>query len=96
MSIVEKKDRISLSETSPLPGQKNPSKRTDSIGPTEQSATSPKLSASALLSLRIFATPTPSASMNGTVIGPVVTPPESNAIPRKSASVKAARQNIMP
>ena len=38
----------------------------------------------AFLSLLIFATPTPSARINGTVIGPVVTPPESNATPRKS------------
>ena len=64
---------------------------TASIGPTEQSATRPKLSASAFLSLRIEATPTPSAMMNGTVMGPVVTPPESKATLRKSASEKEAR-----
>ena len=39
-------------------------------------------------------TPTPSARMNGTVIGPVVTPPESKAMHRKSLSVKAARANM--
>ena len=36
------------------------------------------------------ATPTPRAMMNGTVIGPVVTPPESNATERKLRSAKAA------
>ena len=45
----------------------------------EQSATRPKLSASAFESLRMEATPTPSAMMKGTVMGPVVTPPESKA-----------------
>ena len=59
-----------------------PSTITASIGPTEHSATRPKLSFSASLSLRIAETPTPSASMNGTVIGPVVTPPESKATAR--------------
>ena len=53
---------------------------TERIGPTEQSATRPKLSLFAFSSLRIDATPTPSAIMNGTVIGPVVTPPESKDV----------------
>ena len=63
---------------------------TASMGPMEQSATRPKLSASAFLSLRMEATPTPSAMMKGTVIGPVVTPPESKATLRKPASDSAA------
>ena len=48
-------------------------------GPTEQSAIKPKLFSEACLPPIAPATPTPSAMMNGTVIGPVVTPPESNA-----------------
>ena len=60
----------------------------------EQSATRPKLSDFAFSSLRMEATPTPSAMMNGTVIGPVVTPPESNATERKFWSEKAARAKI--
>ena len=52
---------------------------TASIGPMEQSAVRPKPSVSAPLSLRIEATPTPIAMIKGTLIGPVVTPPESNA-----------------
>lgn len=55
---------------------------TESIGPIEHSATRPKLSASAERSLRIMETPSPIARINGTVIGPVVTPPESNAMLR--------------
>ena len=38
------------------------------------------------------ATPIPSARMNGTVIGPVVAPPESNATPTNGAGAKAARR----
>ena len=52
---------------------------TEIIGPIEQSAVKPNPSVSAFLSLRIDATPVPIAIMNGTLIGPVVTPPESNA-----------------
>ena len=64
------------------------------MGPTEHSATRPKLSASADLSLRIIETPRPIARINGTVIGPVVTPPESNAMLKKLRSVNAASANI--
>ena len=63
------------------------------IGPIEQRATRPKLSDFALLSLRIEATPTPRAIMKGTVIGPVVTPPESNATERKLLSENADNTN---
>ena len=61
------------------------------MGPMEQRDTRPKLSASAFLSLRMLEIPTPKAKMKGTVIGPVVTPPESKAMLRKSASVKDAK-----
>ena len=54
-----------------------------STGPTEQSATKPKLFSCALRPPILRAIPTPSAMINGTVIGPVVTPPESNASARK-------------
>ena len=57
---------------------------TASIGPIEQSAMSPKLFSPLFLPPRVIAMPTPRAIMNGTVIGPVVTPPESNAIGRNS------------
>ena len=60
------------------------------IGPTEHSATRPKLSWAAFLSLRMEATPRPSAMMKGTVMGPVVTPPESKAMARKSPGTEAA------
>lgn len=41
------------------------------------------------------ATPTPRAMMNGTVMGPVVTPPESKAMARKSSGTKKATANTM-
>ena len=49
------------------------------IGPIEHNAVRPNPSVSAPLSLLIAATPVPIAIMKGTLIGPVVTPPESNA-----------------
>ena len=63
------------------------------MGPMEQSATRPKLSFALCLSLRMAETPTPIAMMNGTVIGPVVTPPESNATARMPWSDKNAARN---
>ena len=59
----------------------------------EHSATRPKLSDFAFSSLRMDATPTPSAMINGTVIGPVVTPPESNATESIPRSDKNAPRN---
>ncbi len=53
----------------------------------------PKLSSPALLPLRTAATPTPSAMMNGTVMGPVVAPPASKAMPRNDGLVKKAQTN---
>ena len=63
------------------------------MGPTEQREIRPKLSLEALSSLRIEEMPTPKAMMNGTVIGPVVTPPESKATARKSPGAKQASRN---
>ncbi len=48
------------------------------MGPIEQSAISPKEFSLALRPPIVVDIPTPSAMINGTVIGPVVTPPESN------------------
>ena len=67
-----------------------PSRRTAIIGPIEHKATNPKLSSVACLSLRIEEIPMPSAIINGTVIGPVVTPPESKATAKKSLGTKNA------
>ena len=61
----------------------------------EHSATRPKLSLAAWRSLRMAEIPTPKAMMKGTVIGPVVTPPESKATARNSRGAKAARTNTM-
>ena len=63
------------------------------IGPMDDMDTRPKLSSAACLSLRIAETPTPKAMMKGTVIGPVVTPPESKAMARKSAGENIANTN---
>ena len=62
----------------------------------EHSATRPKLSSLAFSSLRMEATPTPSAMMNGTVMGPVVTPPESKDTARKPGSDRKASTNTSP
>lgn len=73
-----------------------PSKSIDRTGPMLHIVTRPKLSSCALLPPRTAATPMPSAMMNGTVIGPVVTPPESNAAARDSSGVNAASTNTSP
>ena len=52
------------------------------------SATRPKLSLEEFLSVRREARPTPIAMMKGTVMGPVVTPPESKATARNSPGTK--------
>jgi hypothetical protein len=70
---------------------------TERMGPMLHRATRPKLSLVAFLSLRTEARPTPRAMMKGTVMGPVVTPPESKDTGMKSlgvnrmASTKAPR-----
>ena len=65
-----------------------PSNKTARIGPILEIATKPKLSSEAFLSLRTDANPTPKAKMKGTVIGPVVAPPESKATGTKSFGVR--------
>ncbi|CDC75516.1 unknown [Candidatus Colimorpha enterica] len=82
ISFVLPKAALPISPVEPALLPRKPSIRTERIGPIEQRATRPKLSASARLSLRTFETPTPSARMKGTVMGPVVTPPESKAMHR--------------
>ena len=63
------------------------------MGPTLESATRPKESSCPFLSLRMEATPTPSDMMKGTVIGPVVTPPESKETAQKSSETKMLKMN---
>ena len=93
MTVVLSRLTRTIPDAPPSPLPRNPSSSTDKIGPMEHSATRPKLSASACRSLRTWEIPTPRERMNGTVMGPVVTPPESKAILRKSLSAKAARAN---
>ena len=94
ISAVSPYDAALISTTALPPLEKKPSSRTERIGPIEHSATRPKLSASARSSLLTLETPSPIARMNGTVIAPVVTPPESKAMQRKSRSVNAASTKI--
>ena len=56
-------------------------------------AIKPKLSLAPSLSLRAADKPTPSAMMKGTVIGPVVTPPASNATAINSEGAKKDNRN---
>ena len=65
------------------------------IGPMEHRATRPKLSSAAWRSFRVAEIPTPRAMMKGTVMGPVVTPPESNATARKLLGTKGTRRKTM-
>lgn len=59
----------------------------------EHSATRPKLSSSASLSPRTAVRPRPSAMIKGTVMGPVVTPPESKATGTKLSGTSCASAN---
>ena len=70
-----------------------PSIITAIIGPTEHNAVMPNASSLSLLSERIDAKPVPIAIKKGTLIGPVVTPPESNANGKKFAGVNIASTN---
>ena len=63
------------------------------MGPMEHRATRPKLSLAEFRSLRTEAMPTPRAMMKGTVMGPVVTPPESKATARNSLGTKMDSTN---
>ena len=65
--------------------------RTERIGPILQRAMRPKLFSCAFFELLITAIPAPSAIIKGTVIGPVVTPPESKAAGIKLFGAKNAR-----
>src|SRR5699024_3363946 len=67
---------------------------TDKIEPIDASPTRPNPSLEADLPLITVATPTPNANMNGTVSGPVVTPPASNEIGTKLDGAKAATKKI--
>src|SRR5690606_41890797 len=60
------------------------------IGPLEARATRPNPSPGERFSRMTEATPTPRATMKGTVIGPVVTPPESKEIGANSPGVNRA------
>ena len=61
-------------------GSNKPSINTVRIGPIEHKATKPKVFSLASFLGRALEKSIPIAIMNGTDIGPVVTPPESNAI----------------
>ena len=63
------------------------------MGPTEHRATRPKESLAAWRSFRMAAMPTPSAMIKGTVMGPVVTPPESKATAKKFWGTNRVRPN---
>ena len=65
------------------------------MGPTEHNEIRPKLSSAAFPSLRMEEMPMPKAMMKGTVMGPVVTPPESKATAIKSAGAKKTRPKTM-
>ena len=60
------------------------------MGPMLHSATTPKLSASESLWLRRAVSPAPMPIIKGTVIGPVVTPPESKATAKNSLGTRKA------
>ena len=62
----------------------------------EHMDTSPKASLLEFLSLRMAAMPMPSAMINGTVTGPVVTPPESKAAGTKLYGAKKDSRKTMP
>ena len=70
-----------------------PRSSTIRIGPILLRAINPKLSFALSLSLRDEDKPIPRAIINGTVIGPVVTPPESKATARNSLGVARATRN---
>ena len=59
------------------------------MGPMLERATMPKLSSWEVLSARVEAIPTPRDMIKGTVMGPVVTPPESKATAKKDLGAKS-------
>ena len=67
------------------------------IGPTEAKAVKPNESSPLLPPLAVEAAkPAPKARMNGTVTGPVVTPPESKQIGRNFGLTIPASMNTKP
>ena len=66
------------------------------MGPMLHRAIRPKLSLLEFLSLRMEAIPMPSAMIKGTVMGPVVTPPESNATGIKRSGARMASRKTSP
>ena len=68
---------------------------TERIGPILHRETRPKLFSWEFLFLLMVTIPAPSAIIKGTVIGPVVTPPESNAVAIKSSGTKNANSMTM-
>lgn len=75
------------------PPYQMPSSSTARMGPTLHRATRPKLSSWDSRSPRMEAMPMPKAIIKGTVIGPVVTPPESKATDTNSLGMKMERMN---
>ena len=71
-----------VAESVPTVPPSRPIRRTAAIGPMDAIPTRPKLSSSLFGLFLTPATPTPNARINGTVIGPVVAPPASKAMPR--------------
>ena len=63
------------------------------MGPMEHRAMRPKESLLEFLSLRTAARPMPRAMMKGTVMGPVVTPPESKAAGTMLSGARKASRN---
>ena len=63
-------------------------RRTERMGPILQRATRPKLCSPAFFPFLCAARPAPNAIINGTVMGPVVTPPESKAVGTNSFGAK--------
>ena len=72
-----------------------PNNNTTNIGPTEHKPTKPKLLSFSFLLTLTLARPTPRATIKGTLIGPVVTPPESNAKGINSFGVINSIKNII-
>lgn len=76
-----------------VPENNIPSISTIIFGPTAHRPISPNVSFLVLLSVLKAVSPIPSASINGTLMGPVVTPLESKAIGMKLLGTKAKSAN---
>ena len=71
-----------------------PSRRTIKTGPTLQKRNQTKTVTRTVLSFLVAERPTPIAIIKGTVMGPVVTPPESNATAIKSAGAAKEKKTV--